>query len=184
MIHSTHLSTRVLLACLINPLKFHEKKINCHCMYGLKSRLNNLRWHLMLQKQDTALTLFIILQIVQLQFQCSYHPSTPIRLNKHFFWFRFIYGHKLKRKEMKQKCHQSLWSYGSPLVVGPKIILQLIQICAKAIGETLILNHWLGVTLESYRRNSSLLPFSVIKSQLGLYRPYNNQMRPRDETST
>lgn len=62
----------------------------------------------MLQKQDTALTLFIILQIVQLQFQCSYHPSTPIRLNKHFFWFRFIYGHKLKRKEMKQKCHQSL----------------------------------------------------------------------------
>lgn len=39
----------------------------------------------MLQKQDTALTLFIILQIVQLQFQCSYHPSTPIRLNKHFF---------------------------------------------------------------------------------------------------
>lgn len=118
---------------LLNPLKFHENKINCHCMYGLKSRLNNLRWHLMLQKQDTALTLFITLQIVQLQFQCSYHPSTPIRLNKHFFWFRFIYGHKLKRKEMKQKCHQSLWSYGSPLVVGPKIILQLIQICAKAM---------------------------------------------------
>lgn len=143
---------------LLNPLKFHENKINCHCMYGLKSRLNNLRWHLMLQKQDTALTLFIILQIVQLQFQCSYHPSTPIRLNKHFFWFRFIYGQRWFCSWYKSV--QRPW------------------------GETLILNHWLGVTLESYRRNSSLLPFSVIKSQLGLYWPYNNQMRPRDETST
>lgn len=67
----------------------------------------------MLQKQDTALTLFITLQIVQLQFQCSYHPSTPIRLNKHFFWFRFIYGHKLKRKAEMSSEPLILWQPSS-----------------------------------------------------------------------